>query len=141
MLGSARVNVTTWRAGGRGLFRRVVKITGRPESEVDAVAQPVYATWVSAPIPIATTILAKMGQIELHLTADAPAADQADVALERAVTELVAVLGPSVYSVDGSGLEAVIGDLLIARHMTPATHPYTTPQRQSSYYARRAGRL
>ena len=107
-------------AGGRGLFRRVIGITGRPESDVDAVAQPVYARWVSAPIPIATTILAKMGQIELHLTADAPSADQAEEALEHAVGELVAVLGPSVYSTDGRGLEAVLGDLLIAKGMTIA---------------------
>ncbi|MEQ1909856.1 MAG: competence/damage-inducible protein A [Vicinamibacterales bacterium] len=107
-------------AGGRGLFRRVLKITGRPESDVDAVAQPVYATWLSAPIPIATTILAKMGQIELHLTADAPSAAQAEVALEHAVRDLVAVLGPSVYSTDGRGLEAVLGDLLVAKSLTIA---------------------
>ena len=108
------------RAGGRGLFRRVIKITGRPESDVDAVAQPVYAKWVSAAIPIATTILAKMGQIELHLTADAPSADHADAALEHAVGELLAVLGPCVYSTDGRGLEAVLGDLLVAKGMTIA---------------------
>jgi molybdopterin-biosynthesis enzyme MoeA-like protein len=32
---------------GGGLFRRVLKITGRAESEVDAIAQPIYrpATW------------------------------------------------------------------------------------------------
>ena len=107
-------------AGGRGLFRRVIRITGRPESDVDAVAQPVYAKWVSAPIPIATTILAKMGQIELHLTADAPSADEGETALELAVGELVAVLGPSVYSTDGRGLEAVLGDLLVAKGMTIA---------------------
>ena len=107
-------------AGGRGLFRRVLRITGRPESDVDAVAQPVYAKWVLAPIPIATTILAKMGQIELHLTADAPSADEGETALELAVGELVAVLGPSVYSTDGRGLEAVLGDLLVAKGMTIA---------------------
>jgi nicotinamide-nucleotide amidase len=108
------------KAGGRGLFRRVLKITGRPESDVDAVAQPVYGKWTSAPIPIATTILAKMGQIELHLTADAPGAAEAGVALDAAVGELKAVLGPSVYSTDGRALEAVIGDLLRERSMTIA---------------------
>ena len=30
------------RTGGRGLFRRVLKITGRTESDVDAHAQPIY---------------------------------------------------------------------------------------------------
>ena len=71
-------------------------------------------------MPIATTILAKMGQIELHLTADAPNAAAADVALAAAVDELLPVLGTSVYSTDGRGLEAVIGDLLRARGMTIA---------------------
>lgn len=108
------------RAGSRGLFRRVIRITGRPESDVDAVAGPVYSPWRTAPVPISTTILAKMGQIELHLTADAPDAAVADVALQQAVDALVAVLGASVYSTDGRGLEAVVGDLLLARQMTIA---------------------
>jgi nicotinamide-nucleotide amidase len=107
-------------SGGRGLFRRVLRLTGRPESDVDAVAQPVYSQWLSAPIPIATTILAKMGQIELHLTADAPGEADAAVALDEAVQQLVAVLGSSVYSVDGRVLEEVIGDLLRERRMTIA---------------------
>jgi nicotinamide-nucleotide amidase len=108
------------RAAGRGLFRRVLKITGRPESDVDAVAQPVYGKWQSAAIPISTTILAVMGQIELHLTADAPGPREAAAALDAAVAELKDVLGKSVYSDDGRPLEAVIGELLRERHMTIA---------------------
>ena len=30
------------RSGGTGLFRRVLKVTGRTESDVDTCAQPVY---------------------------------------------------------------------------------------------------
>ena len=108
------------RAGSRGLFRRVLKLTGRPESEVDAIAQPVYGQWLSAPIPIATTILAKMGQIELHLTADAPNEADARVALAAAVRQLLDVLEPSVYSTDGRGLEEVVGDLLRERGLSIA---------------------
>jgi nicotinamide-nucleotide amidase len=59
------------RSGSAGLFRRVLKITGRAESDVDAQAQPTYAKWTSRPVPISTTILAVLGQIELHLTAQA----------------------------------------------------------------------
>ena len=55
-----------------GLFRRVLKITGRPESDVDAKAQPIYGRWPTQAVPISTTILAVLGQIELHLTATAP---------------------------------------------------------------------
>jgi nicotinamide-nucleotide amidase len=108
------------RAGGRGLFRRVLKITGRSESDVDAIAQPVYGPWTSAAIPISTTILAVMGQIELHLTADAPGEAEAASALDAAVRALAEVLGPTVYSTDGRSLEAVIGDLLRERELTIA---------------------
>ena len=56
------------RSGGAGLFRRVMKITGRTESDVDQQAQPIYGAWTSRAIPISTTILAMLGQIELHLS-------------------------------------------------------------------------
>ena len=107
-------------SGSRGLFRRVLKLTGKPESEVDSIAQPVYSRWVHAQIPIVTTILAKMGQIELHLTADAPGEAEGHAALALAVRELLDVLGPSVYSIDGRGLEQVVGDQLRERQMTIA---------------------
>ena len=70
------------RSGSAGLFRRVLKITGRAESDVDAQAQPIYAKWTSQPVPISTTILAVLGQIELHLTAQAANPDAAHAALD-----------------------------------------------------------
>jgi nicotinamide-nucleotide amidase len=100
------------RAGGAGLFRRVLRITGRPESDVDASASPIYGKWVTAPVPISTTILAVLGQIELHLTARAASRAVADRALDAAVAELRQALGESVYSADGRSLEVVIGDML-----------------------------
>jgi nicotinamide-nucleotide amidase len=106
------------RAGSRRLFRRVLRITGRPESDVDAHAAPVYGTWLAQATPISTTILAGMGQIELHLTAAAVDADAAVHALDEAVAQLVEVLGDSVYSTDGRLLEAVVGDLLRERGLT-----------------------
>ena len=107
-------------AGGRGLFRRVLKITGRAESDVDAQAQPVYGKWTTERVPISTTILAVLGQIELHLTAEAASQRDADEALDAAVNELRAVLGSSLYSIDGRNLEAVVGDLLRERRLTIA---------------------
>jgi nicotinamide-nucleotide amidase len=50
-------------AQGAGIFRRVLKLTGRTESEVDAAAEPVYSRWRSQRVPISTTILAVMGRI------------------------------------------------------------------------------
>ena len=97
---------------GVALFRRVLRITGRAESDIDSRAQPVYGQWTSRPIPITTTILAVLGQIELHLTAAAPNRAAADEVLDDAVAELQGVLGSSVYSTDGRQLEVVVGDLL-----------------------------
>ena len=108
------------RGAERGLFRRVLKITGRLESEVDAEAQPIYGKGTAAPVPISTTILAVLGQIELHLTASAESEAVAASALERAVGELQNVLGSAIYSVDGQALEAVVGDLLRAKRLTVA---------------------
>jgi len=108
------------RGSGGGLFRRVIKITARPESEVDALAQPIYSTWTKQAVPITTTILAALGQIELHLTAAASTRAEADAALEHAVAQLQEVLGSSIYSTDGRQLEVVIGDLLRERRFTIA---------------------
>src|SRR3989442_1370911 len=54
------------RTSGTGLFRRTLRITGRSESDVDAAVQPIYSRWAGADVPISTTILAVLGQIELH---------------------------------------------------------------------------
>jgi nicotinamide-nucleotide amidase len=108
------------RAGAHRLYRRTLKITGRPESEVDALAQPIYGRWLTQRVPIATTILASLGQIELHLTAEAANAAEAQDALDAAVAALSEALGASVYSIDGRPLEAVVGELLVQRGLTVA---------------------
>ncbi|MBI4486687.1 MAG: competence/damage-inducible protein A [Acidobacteria bacterium] len=107
-------------SGGARLFRRVVRLTGRAESEVDARAQPIYSRWTSQVPPITTTILAVMGHIELHLTVQASDRSAAQAALDSAVEELLGAFGRAVYSTDGRTLETVVGDLLRARGMTIA---------------------
>jgi nicotinamide-nucleotide amidase len=102
-----------------GMFRRVLKLTGRTESDVDANAEPVYSKWTTAAVPITTTILAVMGQIELHLSARGRR-DETTAALDLAVSELKAVFGSVIYSDDGRPLEHVVGDLLRARGLTVA---------------------
>lgn len=109
------------RAGAAGLFRRVLKITGRSESEVDERAQPIYCQWTRGQdVPISTTILAVMGQIELHLTASASTPDAGAAALDAAVRELEQVLGTAIYSSRGQPLERVVGELLIRGGLTIA---------------------
>jgi competence/damage-inducible protein CinA-like protein len=108
------------RTAGAGLFRRVLKLTGRTESDVDQRAHQAYGRWLFAPVPIATTILAVMGSIELHLTASAASRAEAEAALDAAVQELRDLLGTTIYSVDGRQLEAVIGDLVREKRLTLA---------------------
>ena len=105
------------RSRGTRLYRRVVRLTGRSESDVDQHAQPIYSRWIDARVPITTTILAVLGQIELHLTARAGDRTEADSALDAAVAALTAEFGDVIYSVDGRALEAVVGDLLRARRL------------------------
>ena len=102
------------RSGGHGIFRRVIRVTGRTESHVEEIAYPVYSRWRSVPVPIETSILASLGQIELHLAARG-ATEGAARALDDATTELAGVLGRDLVSSDGSQLEAVVGRMLRER--------------------------
>ena len=104
-------------AGSVRLFRRVLRMTGRTESHVEEALQPLYARWAVGRVPIAATILAAPGQIELHLTARALDAGEARAVLGKAVTDVEGVLGASLFSSDGRSLEQVVGDLLRARRL------------------------
>jgi nicotinamide-nucleotide amidase len=101
--------------GARHLRRRVLKITGRSESQVEEVAQPIYSKLGDADVPIDTTILASPGLIELHLQAAGTDAALLDRRLDEGRAALAAALGSVVFSDDGRSLEAVVGDLLRAR--------------------------
>jgi nicotinamide-nucleotide amidase len=103
------------RAAGVALLRRVLKIAGRIESQTEEVLRPLYAGWAGQPVPIEATILATLGQLELHLSARAPTRPESATALERAVEQVLGVLGDDVFSTDGRNLEQVVGELLAAR--------------------------
>lgn len=103
------------RAPGGALLRRILKITGRIESQTDEALHPYYVEWERWTPPVAATILAALGQIELHLSTRAESADVATQALDRAAREACAVLGADVFSVDGRSMEEVVGEMLAAR--------------------------
>ena len=101
-------------SGGEGVFRRVIRVTGRSESHVEEAAHPVYSRWRSAPVPIETSILASFGQVELHLAARSRTQAAAAAALDDATNALAGVLGRDLVSSDGALLETVVGRLLRA---------------------------
>ncbi len=108
------------RAPGLSLVRRIIRITGRTESHTEEAVKPLYAQWAEREVPIAVTILASLGQIELHLSARAASRQAAEQAVDAASLEVLQVIGLDVYSRDGRSLEEVIGDLLVARGLRVA---------------------
>jgi nicotinamide-nucleotide amidase len=108
------------RAGAERVYRTSIFITGLGESHVEQLAQPVYARWRDGSPPVSTTILAAMGQVELHLSVREADETRATDILDRMRAELVGVLGDHVYSTDGRVMEEVVGDLLKARGLTIA---------------------
>jgi nicotinamide-nucleotide amidase len=108
------------RAGSERAHRATLFITGRGESHVEQMVQPIYARWRDSTPPISTTILAAMGQIELHLSVRAADDRRAAAILDGAVAELMAAIADDVYSTDGRTMEEVVGDLLKSRGYTIA---------------------
>jgi PncC family amidohydrolase len=108
------------RATRERLHRAVFFVTGRSESHVEELTQPIYSTWRDADPRIETTILASPGQIELHLTMRSDDPARAAAMLTAARDKLVAAVGADVFSIDGRHMEEVVGDLLRDRGLTIA---------------------
>lgn len=100
------------RTTGHRLYRRVLTIVGRTESHVEELVHPVYSQWRTPGRRIDTTILASLGQLELHLSTGDDDAERATRLLDDATSELADVLGISLISTHGESLEVVVGRLL-----------------------------
>ncbi len=103
------------RVGASRLFRRLLRITGQSESSVEEKMQPLYAKWLAAPTRITTTILASLGQIELHLTAIAHSAEEGHRALDGAVEDVRTALGRDLFSTNGETMQQIVGELCRSR--------------------------
>ena len=102
-------------ADGRRVERRMIRTTGRTESHIDELARPIYEPLARREPPVETTILASLGQIDLHLATVDSDPEAGGRALDAAVTELAGVLGDCVVSTDGRSLPEVVGELLQRR--------------------------
>ena len=117
MLTAVVGEILSTRSPGLSLVRCTVGITGRTESNTEEAVRPLYPGWAQAEIPIAATILASLGQIELHLSARAASRAQAAAAVEAASRQVADALGLDAYSRDGRSLAQVVGDLLVERRL------------------------
>lgn len=105
------------RAAGRRLRRRVIRTTGRSESQIEEIAQPIYSQLKPA---IDTTILASPGLVELHLCCSGSDESSLDTTLDAACRRLAHALGDAVFSTDGRAIEDVVGARLKEKGLTVA---------------------
>ncbi len=105
------------RVGDMVIVRRSLSLFGLSESGVDEIAAPIYSQHTNP----STTILAKDGQIELHLTAQARSAEAAHKLLDEVAGPLEEALHEHIFSLEGESLEEVAGQLLKLRGYTLAT--------------------
>ena len=93
-----------------------LRVAGMGESELDVLIAPIYKQYEN---PV-TTILAKAGDLTVHLRAQTGSQAEADALTSGLGAKIEAVLGERIYSRDGSPLEEAVLRLLIARGQTVA---------------------
>jgi nicotinamide-nucleotide amidase len=102
---------------GVRIAKRLLKVTGMGESQLDDQIAPIYTQYTNP----ATTILFTDSEIELHITATAESVARAEEIVEELVDKLEEKIGDNLYSTTGQSLEEVIGDRLRLKRYTIAT--------------------
>jgi nicotinamide-nucleotide amidase len=90
------------------------RMTGMGESDLDALIAPVYKQYEN---PV-TTILAKAGDLTIHLRAQTTSQAESDRLTAELGDKIRALLGERIYSEDGSPLEAAVLNKLAAANQT-----------------------
>lgn len=93
---------------------RVYRVAMMPESDLDQAISPVYTRY-SNPV---TTVLADIGDIQVHLRSRAQSADEAERLIEELGSQIEQILGDRIYTREGETLEAVVGAALLSRGET-----------------------
>lgn len=88
------------------------RLTGMGESDLDALIGPVYKPYTN---PV-TTILAKAGDLTVHLRAQTSSQAESDQLVAELGSKIEALLGNKIYSYDGSPLEVVVLSKLAERN-------------------------
>ncbi|MBI4442889.1 MAG: competence/damage-inducible protein A [Acidobacteria bacterium] len=100
----------------RAIRTRVLRMTGITESGAEELAAPIYTRFTN---PL-TTILAALGEIQLHLRGYGADDAEAEARLEELAQPLEKALGKYIFSNRGQSLEEVVGDCLTERSATLA---------------------
>jgi nicotinamide-nucleotide amidase len=104
------------KAGEIRVVRRLLRVAGMGESAVDELIAPIYTQYKNPQ----TTILFNRGEIEIHLTAQAKRAEDAEALLNTLSTQIKERLGDAVFALHGESMEEVVGLSLKTRKATIA---------------------
>lgn len=100
----------------RFIATRVLKIAMMGESQCDSLVAPIYKQYTD----VQTTILAGVGEIELHLRSNAATLEAAQQRIDELAGEIEDELDDSVFSTNGESLEQIAGYYLQMRSATVA---------------------
>jgi nicotinamide-nucleotide amidase len=93
-----------------------LRVAGMGESDLDVLIAPIYKPYDN---PV-TTILAKAGDLTIHLRTQTTSQAESDRLTAELGAKIEAALGNRIYSRDGSPLEAAVLRLLMERGQTLA---------------------
>ena len=93
---------------------REMRVSSLGESTVDARIAPIYTQNKQ----VQTTILAKPGEVQIHLRARAKSMDEARAAVDQLAGQLEDELDDAVFSTNGESLEQIVGYYLQMRNST-----------------------
>ena len=93
---------------------RELRVTSLGESTVDARIAPIYTKHKS----VETTILAKAGEVQLHLKSRGRSMPEAQQAVDQLAGEIEDELDDAVFSTNGETLEQIVGYYLQMRSAT-----------------------
>lgn len=100
----------------QALRTRWYRVAGMGESDLDQLIAPVYTRYTN---PV-TTVLAKVGDIEVHFRARLETAEAAEILVDEVGLQVEALLGDRIYSRNGDSLEKTVGLMLVERGATVA---------------------
>ncbi|MCW5961461.1 MAG: competence/damage-inducible protein A [Pyrinomonadaceae bacterium] len=94
--------------GGVVFRKQILKVSGMGESAIDEAIAPIYSSYEK----VRTSILFNKSDVEVHLTAQASSAREADILNNEIAQKIVRALGNAVFSTKGEEMEEVVGNLL-----------------------------
>ncbi len=103
-------------AGGVRLHARELRTVGVPESDLDERIAPIYKNYGD----VQTTILAGLGEIQIHLRTWSKDSEAAERMLDELVKQIALKLGESIFTVSGQSLEEIVAAELTKNHATIA---------------------